>query len=260
MAPNYHTNVDIRERNVSPTLERSSKRSSKGRSSYFRTARYTRYTKQSAKIYRRKSCRTIPRTPNSPMRAKLKVIWPILRRLAGGRKSLRRQGDRNLEDIRTEKERKFQDCEADDSGRESKYSRKRTDRWDDEEGRSKLRKVQKPATPNLSDVQRSNFRIRLYYQLNVVKRVNEKPSYLYSLPYERSNFNGYSSVTRLKGKHHFVVERSKPIAIDARRISDFHFGTCDRKLRAGKTSQSDKGSDNEDVFVLDIEPIPRSCI
>jgi len=173
---------------------------------------------------------------------------------------MRSDRDRNLEDIYTEKERDFQDCETDDSESESEYFRKRTDGWDNLAGRSSHRKVKKPATPNLSYVQRSNFRIRLYHQLNVVKRKNETPSYLYSLPSERSNLKTLSPVTRLKERRHSMVERSKPIAIHARRFSDFQYGSSDSKLREGKTSQFDRESDNEDVFVLDIGPISSSCI
>lgn len=246
MAPSCHAYVACRERNVSPTLERSSKQRSKGRSCYFRTARS--YTKQSTKIYRCKSSRPTPRKPNYPMRATLDLIKPFLRRIAGGRKSIRSDRDRNLEDIYTEKERDFQDCDTDDSESKSEYFRKCTDGWDNSAGRSSLRKVKKPATPNLSDVQRSNFRMRLYLQLNVVKRKNETPSYLYSSSSERSNLKTLS------------LERSKPIAIHARRFSDFHYGSSDSKFREGKTSQSDRESDNEDVFVLDIGPISSSYI
>jgi len=258
MAPNCLAYVARRERNVSPTLERSSKQRSKGRSCYFRTARS--YTKQSTKIYRCKSCRQIPRTPSYPMRAPLDLIKPFLRRIAGGRKSMRSDMDCNLEEIHTGKEREFQDCDTDDSERESEYFGKRTDGWDNGAGRSSHRKVKKPATPNLSDVQRSNFRIRLYYQLNLVNRENEKPSYLYSLHSERSNIKTLSPVTRPKEKRHFMIERSKPIPIHSWRFSDFHYGGSDSKLREGKTSPSDRESDNEDIFVLDIGPISKSCI
>jgi len=208
------------------------------------------------------------------MWAKLKVLCPILQKLAGGRKSCRRQRDPNLEDSHTQKKREFQDCEASDSSSENECFRKRKDDRDDEEDRRNFQKSKKPATPNLSDIQRSNFRMRLYYQLNVVERVNLKPSFLYSLPVERSSLKSprergrkrerererllYSRAIPLKRKYHFVVERSKPIAIHARRIIDDHFGNSEMKFREDKTSQSDKWSDNEDVFALDIEPISRS--
>jgi len=181
-----------------------------------------------------------------------KLIWPLLRRLTGGRKSSRSKShpDLNLEYSYAQKKRKFQDCEADDSG-ESEYFRKRRDDWDDEEDRRNSHKTKKPAPPNLSNIQSSNFRIRLYYQLNVVKRANKKPSYLYSLPCELSNLERCRPVTRLMGKHHFVVERSKPIAIHARRIRDVEFGNFVVKLREDKT-KSGSWSDNEDIFALDI--------
>jgi len=251
MTPNCHAKMAVKVRHVNPTLERYSKQSLKGRSGYFRTAGYT---KESTKIYRRKSCRTIPRTPNSPIRAKLQVIWPFLRRLAvlGGRKSSRRQSDPNLEESHTETKREFQGLEGDDSSGESEYFRKRKNDYDGEEHGGNFQKIKKPATPNLSHIQRSNFRIRLYYQLNVVKRVKEKPSYLHSLPCERSNLKRYRPVTRLSN---FVVERSKPIAIHARRISHVDFEDSKTMLRDDKTSQSDSWPDNEDVFALDIEPI-----
>jgi len=250
ITPNCHTMVSSKERNVSPTLERASKHSSKGRTSYFRTASYI---KQSTKIYQRKSCRTKPRTPKSPLGAKLQSILPILRRLASGRKSLTCQRDPNLEDSHAQQKREFQDYEADKTSGKSEYFRKRKNERDDKEDRRNFQKTKKLVTTNLSDMQRSNFRIRLYYQLNVVKRVHEKPSYLYSLPCERSDLMGYRPVTRLND--HFVVERSKPIAINARRISDVDFRNSEIKLREDKRSQSDKGSDSEDVFVLDIHPI-----
>jgi len=206
MIPSYHPNVAGNERNVSPTLERSSKQSSKGRFSYFRTAR-----------------------------------------------------DRNLADSHTEKDREFQDCEAYESGSDSEYLRKRRDSGYDEEDRSNLQKVQKPSTVKLSNIQKSNFRIRLYYQLNVLKRVNEKSLYRWSLPkWERPNLGIYCPVTRLKEKHHFLAEISKPIAINSRRIRDFDFENSHIELREVKTSQFDKVSDNEDIFRLDIEPAPMS--
>jgi len=206
MIPNYYPNFAGNERNVSPTLERSSKQSSKRRSSYFRTAR-----------------------------------------------------DRNLADSHTEKDREFQDCEADQSGSDSEYLRKRKDSGYDEEDRSNLQKVQKPSTVKLSDIQKSNFRIRLYHQLNILKRANEKSLYRYSLhKWERPNLGIYCPVTRLKEKHHVEVERSKPIAINSRRIRDFESENSPIELRKVKTSQFDKVSDNEDIFRLDIEPVPVS--
>jgi len=173
------------------------------------------------------------RAPNYPMCTILDVIKRFVRRFKGGRKSLRR-----------------------DSESEGEYFRKRTDGWDDEAGRSSHREVTKPAKPNLSDVQSSNFRMRLYYQLNVVKREKEKPWYRYSL----SNLKTYSPAKRLKEKRHFMVERSKPITINSRRLNDFHFENSSSKLREVKANQSDKKSDSEDIFVLDIGPISRSCI
>jgi len=263
MTPNCHRHVAESERNVSPTLERSSKLSSKGRSSYFLTARYR---KQSTKIYRRKSYRTARQTPDPPMRATQKGFWPILRRLAGARKSSSPERERNLKDIQMKNKRDLQDCELDTlrekneiSSSKSKYCKESIGDWDTlSKGNvipRNITKARESPAPKLSCVQKADFRIRLYYQLNVVKRTKEKPANLNSLKLERLELGSYCPLKRLKGKHYLGFERSKPIAMQTRRISDVEFDSRSSKLLKGETSESDKGSDNEDVFALDIEPI-----
>jgi len=267
MTTDCQRHVAEKERNVSPTLKRSSKLSSKGRSSYFLTVRYQ---KQSTKIYDRKSYRASPQMPAPPMRANPKGILPILRRLAGARKSSSPQRDGNLKDVQINWKKDVQDCELDDRLREknenscggSDYCKERKDDWDaqpeDNGARKNLPKAREFAAPKLSCVQISNFRIPLYYQLNVVKKTKEKPSDLNSLKLERLELGNYCPVTRLKGKHYLRFERSKPIAMQTQRISEVDFESRCSNLRKGKRSQSDKGSDNEDVFTLDIEPIQSS--
>jgi len=141
----------------------------------------------------------------------------------------------------------------------SEFCKERKDDWDaqsEDNGASKnLTKGREFPAPKLSCVQISNFRIGLYYQLNVVKRTKEKPSDLNVLKLERLELGSYCPVRRLKGKHYLGFERSKPIAMQTRRISEVDFESRCSNLRKEKMSQSGKVSDNEDVFTLDIEPI-----
>jgi len=263
MTPNCHRHVAESERNVSPTLERSSKLSSKGRSSYFITARYR---KQSTKIYRRKSYRTAQQTPDPPMRATQKGFWPILRRLAGARKSSSAEREQNLKDTQMKKKRDEQDCELDTlrekneiSSSKNEYCKESNGDWETQSKGNgiprNITKVRESPAPKLSCVQKADFRIRLYYQLNVVKRTKEKPPNLNSLKLERLELGSYCPLKRLKGKHYLGYERSKPIAMQTRRINEVEFDSRSSKMLKGETSESDKGSDSEDVFALDIEPI-----
>jgi len=265
MTPNCHGHVAEKKRNASPSLKGSSKLSSKGLSSYFLTARYR---KKSTKIYGGKSYRASQKMPAPPMTPK--GFWLLLRRMAGARKSSSLQRDRNLKDIQINKKKDVQDSELDDRLREkngcscpaSGYCKERKDDWDaqseDNGARKNLQKARELPAPKLSCKQISNFRIRLYYQLNVVRRTKEKPSDLNSLKLERLELGSYCPVTRLKATHYLGFERSKPIAMQTRRISEVDFESRCSNLRKGKRSQSDKGSDNEDVFTLDIEPIQSS--
>jgi len=267
MTPNCHRHVAEKERNVSPTLKSTNKLSAKGRSSNFLTARSR---KQSTKIYLRKSYRASPQMPALPMTANPKAFWPILRRMAGATKSSSPQRDRNLKDIQVKKKKDLQDCELDDRLREKKenscggseYCKELKDDWgaqsEDNGARKNLPKARQFPAPKLACVQISHLRTRLYYELNVVKRTKEKPSDLNSLKLERLELGSYCPVTRLKGKHYLGFERSKPIAMQTRRISEVDFESRCSNLRKGKLRQSDKGSDNEDVFTLDIKPIQRS--
>jgi len=270
MTPNHHRHVAGKERNVKPILERARNQTTNGRLRYFRRARQR---KQSKKIYRHKSYRSLPKAPDPSMRLSPKGFWPFLKRLAGVRKSLGCQREQNIKDSQKKKKQEMQDCEIDVrlgnkskiSRSESEYFEKRNEDWDSQAGegskQNNFRKVYKPETPNLSGVQRSNFRIRLYYQLNVVERTMEKPSYI-TLHLDRQKLGKYCPVTRLNGKQYLWVERSKPIAMQSRfhdrRISDIDLGKRDNMFRRGKTNQSDKASDDEDIFALDIEPILRS--
>jgi len=267
MNANCHRHVAEKERNVSPTLKSTSKLSAKGRSSDFLTARSR---KQSTKIYLCWSCRASPQMPALPMTANPKAFWPILRRMAGARKTSSPQRDRNLKDIQIKKKKDLQDCDLDDRWREKKenscggivYCKEREDDWDaqsEDNGACKnLLKARESPAPKLACVQISHLRTRLYYELNVVKRTKEKPSDFNPLNLERLELGSYYPVTRLNGKHYLGFERSKPIAMETRRISEVDFESRCSNLRKGKISQSDKGSDNEDVFTLDIEPTQRS--
>jgi len=116
------------------------------------------------------------------------------------------------------------------------------------------------ARPTLTAVRSSNFRIRLYHQLNVVKRSSNKPSYLHksafnprSLPASFANLGGSFGFGR---RAELEFERSKPIAMDTRRTSDGELGDNDRQWPKG-TSSGEGGSDNDDVFALDIEPTSK---
>jgi len=115
--------------------------------------------------------------------------------------------------------------------------------------------------PTLTAVRASNFRIRLYHQLNVVERSSKKPSYLHkspfnprSLPTSFANISGRISFGR---RTELEFERSEPIAMDTTRTNESELGDHDRKWPEGPSSRSEGGSDNEDVFALDIEPTSK---
>jgi len=256
MTPNCHHHV-AGKGNLGPTFERSRKPRAKRLSSDFRSASHQ---KQSMNIYLRKSCRTLPKTTDSSMRSSLKGFWSILKRLSVGWISLSYQVRRNIKCSQKNKMLKMQDCEVDHkltdkntrTRRENEYIKERNDVWNaqPEGGRqNNIRKVRISETPTLSDLQRSNFRLRLYYQLNVVKRPIENTSYVNSLHLERQE---QCPVTRPKGKHYLGIERSKPIPMKIQRISDIDFGNSPSELPKIETMLSDIGSDIEDVFALDI--------
>jgi len=110
--------------------------------------------------------------------------------------------------------------------------------------------------PSLTAVGTSNFRIRLYHQLNVVERNSKKPSYLEKSPFNARSRPSSSAYPNkglgYRGTADLEFERSKPIAMDMERGKDSDFGDHDRKWPEGPKSRS-QGSDIEDVFALDIE-------
>jgi len=89
---------------------------------------------------------------------------------------------------------------------------------------------------NLSSVRTSNFRIRLYYQLNVLKRNSLLSSH------QNIQFSSYPITPTM------CVERSKPTALPERRI-DSVFRKSDMKFQNVVTN---KTVDNEEIFVLEI--------
>jgi len=129
-----------------------------------------------------------------------------------------RQNNRHIPKGPKRKKQRTPDLEL-DVRNESKCCRERNNDWDatPAEGNKSInaRRVQKSEAPNLSSAQRSYFRIRLYYQLNVVKRPIEKPSY-YVNPYlKRHKVEMHYPVIEQRGKH-ILVETSKPIEVQKR--------------------------------------------
>jgi len=121
--------------------------------------------------------------------------------------------------------------------------------------------VARPTLSTLTAVRTSNFRIRLYHQLNVVERSSKKPSHLHKSPFNPrslpTSFANFSSSFGFGRRAELEFERSKPIAMDTMRTNDSELGDHDRKWPEGPSSRSEGGSDNEDVFALDIEPTSK---
>jgi len=110
------------------------------------------------------------------------------------------------------------------------------------------KKTRRMVLPNLSDVRNSNFRIRLYHQLNVVKR---RTSYLISE--DTWTQSKRYDVNRRLGE----IQRSKPIAIDMERPFDWNDEYNERKRPEYNTNGSLARSENEDVFEMDLEPMAK---
>jgi len=108
---------------------------------------------------------------------------------------------------------------------------------------SKL-ETQKSVCPNLSSINSTNFRVRLYHQLNVVGRRSKLPSHLYSSPPNSNSQRG----SGYKARIHHEFERSKPIAMTKGRMIDCDDGFCDRQWAVSPSSRLD----NEDIFALDM--------
>jgi len=246
--PNFDQHVERKERKVLPT----SMRLRKLIASFFQTA--AGYRKKSKKIYRTKLNIILRKRSKSSGWACYRDFREILNRMTSGRKSLLRQNNQHIPKGPKKKKQKTPDFEL-DVRNESKCCRERRDDWDATPAGAyksiNARRVQKSKAPNLSSAQRSNFRIRLYNQLNVVKRPIEKPSY-YVNPYlERHKVEMQTPGIDQRGKH-ILVERSKPIEVQKRRISDVVLEDREDMLPKRKTIQSDKEPENEDLFALDI--------
>jgi len=110
-------------------------------------------------------------------------------------------------------------------------------------------KTPRMVLPNLTDVRNSNFRNRLYHQLNVVKPRTSNPASTVSW----SKSKRYDFNYRLDRE----IQRSKPIAIDMERPFDWHDGYNERKRTEYNTNKSPVMSENEDVFELDLEPMAK---
>lgn len=134
-------------------------------------------------------------------------------------------------------------CYVEESCRHNKASAKCPDVT--KADRCSKRETPKSVFPNLSSIHKANFRLRLYYQLNVVGRRSKLPSHLYSFP-SNSNSRGGRGY---EGRIHKEFERSKPIMMSKGRMIDGDGGGCDREWPVGPVSRSD----NEDFFTLNIE-------
>jgi len=261
ITPDWHQYAAEKERNGNTTFEKSSKLSVSEQSDFFGTAGHRKQTMNS---YCRKT-RTLPKKPEPSMQESPKSLMSILKRMTGVTESINRQAERNVEDNQKKKQ-EMQNYAVDTRlrGKKKKSLRKieyhkkfSDDPYAQTEESNKRNNLSKPAASSLSGVQRSNFRIRLYYQLNVVKRQTVKSPYINSLKMKGQEHGSYCPAARIKLRHSYGVERSTPIAMQSRRISDVDFVNEDTNLRKEKTSHSDIESENEDVFVLDIEPIPN---
>jgi len=133
-----------------------------------------------------------------------------------------------------------EDCYMEESCRNKKAAKCRDltegDRY------SKL-ETQKSVCPKLSSINRPNFRVHLYYQLNVIGRHSKLPSHLNSSPFSSNSVDRRGH----KGRTHQEFERSKPIAMNEERIIDNDDGCCDREWSVDPASRFD----NEDIFALD---------
>jgi len=148
-----------------------------------------------------------------------------------------------------------------DSGR---GSGRRRDDFDDDRGRKEDRKSssRKSRTkPNLSR-RSSNFRMQLYHSLNVVDSTKGKI-------HSRSHDSGMSKRSLLdkepsKVSYSFPqktnrLERSEPIAMRSSRRWDDDDRDYSPRRHERKIEETLYGrSDDEEVFALDIEPLPKS--
>jgi len=101
--------------------------------------------------------------------------------------------------------------------------------------------------PNLSDVQSSNFRIRLYYQLNVVQSRSKKLSV-----HTRGVHSAPARLCSHNRKHEREVHRSMPITIDMGQSFVRHAGYVDRRWAEYNACRSTENLDTDDIFTLDI--------
>jgi len=133
-----------------------------------------------------------------------------------------------------------EDCYMEESCRNKKAAKCRDvtegDRY------SKL-ETQKSVCPKLSSINRPNFRVHLYYQLNVIGRRSKLQSHLNSSPFSSNSIDRRGH----KGRTHQEFERSKPIAMNKERIIDNVDGCFDREWSVDPASRFD----NEHIFALD---------
>jgi len=117
-------------------------------------------------------------------------------------------------------------------------------------------KHQQLSRPTLTAVRASNFRNRLYHQLNVVKRSPRKPSYLGKCPLNSLMMHStFAFANGSRGEMRSTnceFERSEPLSIGKKRMNDVDFEDHNRKRSEEPTTMSQEGSDNEDVFALDM--------
>jgi len=108
-------------------------------------------------------------------------------------------------------------------------------------GRNNL-KTRSKDRPNLSDVQKSNFRFRLYYKLNVVQSRSKKLSF---------DIRGMHSalLCSCNRKHKHGLRRSMPIAMES---FVRHDGNFDRRWAEHFTCQTAESLEAGDIFKLEI--------
>jgi len=130
------------------------------------------------------------------------------------------------------------------------HKTKRLDKWEEcssinkKDNDLKKRCMDRPI---LSDVQSSNFRIRLYCQLNVVQSRSKKLSV--NTRGVHSNPPRFFSLNR---KHERGVHRSMPVTIDIGPFFDRYDGYVERVWAEHSRCHSSESLDADDIFTLDI--------
>jgi len=245
---------------------------------------YERYDKSSSRRDRTSSLRVVPKSPrysdSGITGTAPETSSPIFRkprlRESQSEKYNRKEDDRLYDDEdRYRKDRRYWKDEdryyEDDDSFLKEYSGRRRDRdEDDRDCKEERKSSSRPSRekPNLSR-RSSNFRMQLYHELNVVDRAKgKKKDFLHSRSHDSSMSKQRDSIvdkSRMRKvsyscpekTHRF--ERSEPIAMGTRRgwnddDQEYTRGRHERKIDESLYGRSD----DEEVFALDIEPLPKS--